>query len=181
MNPHFCKRQNVKAADYLGKESLSLVLPEDHASSIETVEKCFEGPNTTHWINLKKPCENGDFFTRWEFKLINDEEGNPFEILCVGHEITHLILKQKELQHLLDVASEQNQRLKNFTYIISHNIRSHVANIKGILSMDELISSEEERRMAWSILKKSAGSLDETLHSLNEIISIQSYTNLPSR
>lgn len=179
MNPYFCERQNIKAADYLGKGSLSLILIEDHASCMETVEKCFAEPNTSHWVNLKKPCKNGDFFTRWEFKLINDEEGNPFEILCVGHEITHLILKQKELQHLVDITSEQNERLKNFTYIISHNIRSDVANIIGILSMEELISSEEERRMTWSILKKSAVRLDETLHNLNDIISIQSHTNLP--
>lgn len=179
MNPYFCERQNIKAADYLGKGSLCLILPEDHASCMKTVEKCFAEPHCSHWVNLNKPCERGDFFTRWEFKLVNDEVGNPVEILCVGHEITHLILKQKELQQLVDITSEQNERLKNFTYIVSHNIRSHVANIVGILDIDDLMASEEERRMAWGILKESAASLDQTLHNLHEILSIQSHTNLP--
>ena len=179
MNPYFCKIQNIDAEDYLGKGSLIHILPEDHASCIETVEKCFAAPNTSHWVNLKKPSANGVLSTRWEFKLISDQEGNPAEILCVGHDITPLVVKQEELQNLVDITSGQNQRLKNFTYIISHNIRSHVANIVGILDIDDLIVSDDERILAWGILKKSAVSLDKTLHNLNDIISMQPYTKLP--
>lgn len=179
MNPFFCKMLNIKAEDYLGKESLSLILPEDHASCKETVKKCFAEPNTSHWVNLRKPYALGELSTQWEFKLTEDEEGKPLEIICVGHDITPLILKQEELQNLVDITSGQNKRLINFTYIISHNIRSHVANIIGILDIDGFMESEEESKMAWSLLKESAGSLDVTLHNLNEIISIQSYTNLP--
>ncbi|WP_158856038.1 PAS domain-containing sensor histidine kinase [Lunatibacter salilacus] len=181
MNPYFCEIHNIITGDYLGKESLSLIVPEDHVSCIETVQKCFAEPNVSHWVNLKKPCPNGELSTRWEFKLIKDPNGNPIEILCVGHDITPLILKQEELQNLVDITSKQNQRLKNFAYIISHNIRSHVANIIGILEAEDLMKNVEESKLAWSILKESAISLDDTLHNLNDIVSIQSSTNLPFR
>lgn len=179
MNPFFCKMLDIRAEDYLGKNSLSLILPDDHGICIQTVEKCFAEPNVSHWVNLRKPYSKGYLSTQWEFKLVLDPNGNPLEVVCVGHDITPLILKQEELQNLVDITSGQNKRLINFTYIISHNIRSHVANIIGIMDIDETFESEEENKLAWEIIKESAGSLDETLRNLNEIISIQSHTNLP--
>ncbi len=57
MNPFFNKMLGIKPENYLGKESLSLILPEDHQICKETVSKCFETPNTSHWVNLRKPYE----------------------------------------------------------------------------------------------------------------------------
>jgi len=179
MNPFFCKMLEIKSEDYIGKNSLGLIIPEDHEICIETVKKCFAEPNTSHWVNLRKPYAKGILSTQWEFKMVEDQASNMVEIVCVGHDITPLIIKQEELQQLVDVTSAQNKRLVNFTYIVSHNIRSHVANIIGIMNINESFEDEEENKMAWDIIKESAGSLDETLHNLNEIISMQSHTNLP--
>lgn len=179
MNPFFSKMLGINPEDYLGKESLSLILPEDHEICKDTVAKCFATPNTSHWVNLRKPYGKGALSTQWEFKLVLDESGKPLEILCVGHDITPLILKQEELQNLVDVTSGQNKRLINFTYIISHNVRSHVANIIGIVDIGEIAENEEENKLMWNLIKESADSLDETLYNLNEVVSIQSNTNLP--
>ena len=176
MNPFFCMMLGLKAEDWLGKESLSLVLPVDHQICVETVEKCFSEPKNTHWVILRKPAPSGIISTQWEFKLLCNDEGVPTEILCIGHDITPLMLKQQELQALVDVTSEQNKRLVNFTYIISHNIRSHVANIIGIINVME---DEEDSKLAWKMIKESTSSLDETIHNLNDIITVQSNTNLP--
>ena len=137
LNPFFCKMFSLKAEEWLGRESLSLIMPVDHAACIETVEKCFAAPENSFWVILRKPTPGGVLSTQWEFKILKDEEGNPFELLCIGHDITPLIMKQEELRSLVDVTAEQNKRLVNFTYIISHNIRSHVANILGILNISE--------------------------------------------
>ncbi|KEO75586.1 hypothetical protein EL17_00395 [Anditalea andensis] len=178
MNPFFCKMLSIREEDYLGKESLSLIMPVDHEVCKETVIKCFEDPEKSHWVILRKPVPNGVLSTQWEFKVLMDDEGQPAEILCIGHDITPLIIKQEELQSLVEVTAEQNKRLVNFTYIISHNIRSHVANIIGIIDLGNEEDIENSKEM-WSILQETAGNLDETLHNLNSIIAIQSQTNLP--
>ena len=137
MNPFFCKMLDVKAEDWLGKPSMGLIMMDDHAQCYETVMLCFSTPGVSHWVDLRKPIADGFLSTQWEFKLMSDDAGNPFEMLCVGHDITPLVKKQKELQHLVDITAEQNKRLINFTYIISHNIRSHVANMSGIIDVSD--------------------------------------------
>jgi len=176
LNPFFCKMLSIKPEDFLGKESLSLIMPVDHQACIETVTKCFENPGKSFWVILRKPIPEGILSTQWEFKLLMDEVGNPMELLCIGHDITPLILKQQELQSLVDITAEQNKRLVNFTYVISHNIRSHVANIIGIINISEDL---EDNKMVMDMLKGSTNSLDETITNLNEVISIQANTNLP--
>jgi PAS domain S-box-containing protein len=178
LNPFFCQRLNLKASDWIGKPSIELIIPEDHQLCIDTVTLCFADMGQSQWVILRKPTEKGIISTQWEFKVILDESGQPKEVLCIGHDITSLIIKQQELQALVEVTAEQNKKLLNFTYIVSHNIRSHVANIIGIIEVNE-IDTEEDRAMTWGIIKKSISSLDATIHNLNDIISIQSNTNLP--
>jgi len=181
LNPFFCHMLTVKSEDWIGRESLELVVAEDHQICFETVEKCFSASNETHWVILRKPLPNGSVIsTQWEFKMMKDENDNPVEIVCIGHDITPLIMKQQELQALVDITSAQNKQLVNFTYIISHNIRSHVANIIGIIDLNDT-DNEEDRAMTWSLIKRSAKSLDATIYNLSDIITIQSNTNLPTQ
>lgn len=176
LNPFFCKIFNLEPQEWLGKESLGLILPIDHAACIDTVEKCFADLHSSHWVTLRKPAPGGTLSTQWEFKILSDEYGLPSELLCIGHDITPLILKQEELLSLVNIAAEQNKRLVNFTYIISHNIRSHVANIIGILNISEDL---DDNKIALEMIQESTSGLAETLNHLNEIISIQAHTSLP--
>lgn len=176
LNPFFCKMLNLKAEDWIGRESLSLIMAVDHAACKETVSLCLADPESSNWVILRKPIPGGVISTQWEFKMLKDQDGNPNELLCIGHDITPLILKQEELRSLVDVAAEQNKRLINFTYIISHNIRSHVANIIGILDISEDLGDNE---LALSMIQESTSNLDQTLNNLSEIISIQAHTSLP--
>jgi PAS domain S-box-containing protein len=178
INPFFCKMLSVTPDEWIGKPSMGLILPFDHQICADTVAKCFLEPEKSHWVILRKPIPNGVLSTQWEFSLLADEDGAPKEVLCIGHDITPQVLKQEELQALVDITSQQNKRLVNFTYIISHNIRSHVANIIGIINLNS-DGDEEEKKMSWELIQSSTNSLDATIQNLNEVISIQSKTNLP--
>ncbi len=178
INPFFCKMLSVTPKDCIGKPSMDLVMPYDHQLCADTVAKCFQEPEKSHWVILRKPIPSGVLSTQWEFSILADENGNATEVLCIGHDITPQVLKQEELKALVDITSQQNKRLVNFTYIISHNIRSHVANIIGIINLNT-DGDEEEKKMCWDLIQSSSYSLDATIQNLNEVISIQSSTNLP--
>ena len=158
---------------------MSLIIPEDHQACLEAVNECFLFPQDSHWVILMKPVLNGILSTKWEFKILTNKEGFQSEILCIGHDISSLINMQEELEALIGLTSEQNKRLLNFTYVISHNIRSHLANILGIIYLNELNECEMDAKTAMGFIKKSSLSLDEAIRSLNKIISIQTITKLP--
>jgi PAS domain S-box-containing protein len=179
MNPFFCKMLSIKWEDWIGKYSMSLIIPEDHQICIDTVTACFAEPEISHWVILRKPVPKGIIATQWEFKMLTNDVGVPSEILCIGHDITSLVLRQEELEELVGITSDQNKRLVNFTYIISHNIRSHVANIIGLVNMNEADENDLDDKTALKFIKTSTNSLDATIRNLNEIISIQSNTKLP--
>jgi PAS domain S-box-containing protein len=178
INPYFCKMLRVSPEDWIGKPSMGLILPYDHQICFDTVAKCFQEPEKSHWVILRKPIPGGVLSTQWEFSLLLDDKGDAKEVLCIGHDITPQVLKQEELQALVEITSQQNNRLINFTYIISHNIRSHVANIIGIINLNT-DGDGEEKKMSWDLIQTSTNRLDETIQNLNEVISIQSNTNLP--
>jgi PAS domain S-box-containing protein len=179
MNPYFCLILGISKEDWIGRYSIELIVPEDHAICIETVEKCFAAPDVMQKAILRKPVANGIVInTQWEFSMLKDENGQLSEVLCIGHDITPLIQRQKDLQTLVDITAVQNKRLQDFTYIVSHNIRSHVANLSGILSITDM-KDEQSRNESFTLLKNVVGSLDETIYHLHDIISIQGNTNLP--
>lgn len=169
---------SIRAEDYLGANSLQLIIPEDHAVCLETIQKCMAQPGTPHWAMLRKPGIRGTITNQWEFRLLLDGQGNPVEFLCIGHDVTALVEKQQLLENQLMTIRQQNGRLQNFTHIISHNIRSHVANLTGIIDLTDM-DDEHDRRQSFGLMKSTVASLDETLGHLNEIISIQSGTDLP--
>ncbi len=85
-----------------------------------------------------------------------------------------------EIKKVLRELVDSNMRLRNFTHIISHNIRSHVANLMGILAtvdMDDTI----DRQMGLGMIKTTATALDTTIKNLHEIIKIQESTGLPQQ
>jgi signal transduction histidine kinase len=83
--------------------------------------------------------------------------------------------RQEELLHRANnKLNRQNEKLLNFSYIVSHNIRSHSSNIAGF---SQIISDGvKDPAMCKFVegLQKASESLDMTLRHLNELINIQS-------
>lgn len=97
----------------------------------------------------------------------------------IVQDITDAKQQNEALQNLVDITAAQNQRLLNFTYIVSHNIRSHVSNLIGVLGLLEEAKDTAQEKHFLGLLRLSTTKLDETLHNLNEVISIQSNPNQP--
>lgn len=92
--------------------------------------------------------------------------------IVVLHPLDELMEKQASLQRLVDLSSDQNKRLQNFAYIVSHNIRSHAANISSLVELLNSSSSTEDQEQFKTMLKKSSTQLDETIMHLNDVISL---------
>ncbi len=112
------------------------------------------------------------------------------DIVSVHHEVDGTILrgimidvtKHKEadvdLHNSLQLVNEQKKRLMNFSYIVSHNLRSHNANIQSIINLVEMADSDAERLELISHLKTVSDSLNETMKHLGDLVNIQTNITL---
>ncbi|MFD0941913.1 PAS domain-containing protein [Pedobacter boryungensis] len=101
------------------------------------------------------------------------EAGQPVKLRGIMIDITNQKHAEEALNKSFQLVTEQNKRLLNFSYIVSHNLRSHSSNIQGISTLIESAKTEEDRDEMIQLLKTVANNLNETLFNLNNIINIQ--------
>lgn len=178
VNNAFEKMTEYSLEEVIGKEQKDLL----------------SGTNT-NWNMIHKMMDSTKKFEPVNATLLNyTKSGKPiwfdisltpvfddFEVctnfIDVKKDATERVEKHQQLQELTKITYVQNERLLNFTYIISHNIRSHSANISGIVNLIEVSENLEEKETFFQMLKISTNNLEETIQNLNEIISIQSNSN----
>lgn len=105
---------------------------------------------------------------------IYNEQGELSGYMGVGTDITELKQVENEMKTLLTITREQNNRLRNFAHIISHNLRSHTSNFEMILNL----FSEENKQLNndpyLQMLHQSSSKLKETINNLNEVVLLNS-------
>lgn len=118
----------------------------------------------------------------WIRDIINFvfENDVPVSSRGIMIDITKTKQAENDLSSSLDLVTEQNKRLLNFSYIVSHNLRSHSSNIESITSLIEFSESEEETLEMVQLLKKVTQSLNDTMHNLNEVVNIKANINIVS-
>lgn len=155
----------------------TLIHPEDFKSFQSLLNKAIQNPrqpilgDPVRLINKK-----GEW--RWAESTITNFLEDPNINGIVGN--FRDISEKKEAEILLDrtyqTVMEQNRRLLNFSYIVSHNLRSHSSNIQAILNLYNTTKLEDEKLNYISLLSKVGNALNLTLDDLNEVVSIN--TNL---
>ncbi|MFO7720304.1 MAG: PAS domain S-box protein [Gillisia sp.] len=107
-----------------------------------------------------------------------NEGKTPTTHIALIEDIHDKKMAETHLKSSYEMVMKQNKRLLNFSYIVSHNLRSHSSNIKSILSLYEDSNDYEERESYFGMLEKVSAALNQTLYDLNEVVSIQSNLDL---
>ena len=127
-------------------------------------------------LNYNKKKEK--YWFELNISTVFDSKNNFLNFVGVGRNVTSRIEKELELKHLLDVTSSQNNKLYNFTHIVSHNIRSHASNLSMVIDLIESTEDISEKLSYFDLFKEGTEKLSETIEYLNEIITIQQKTNI---
>lgn len=106
-----------------------------------------------------------------EFKY--NEHGEPIVMFGSAQDITESKQLEIDLNNSIKIAEEQNKRLLNFSYIVSHNLRMHTVNIQSLLELIEETEGEEEKQEIIGLLTTASNLLSETMLHLNEVVNIQ--------
>jgi len=93
-------------------------------------------------------------------------------------DVTPLKLMEIELLRSNKKVQEQNERLLNFSNIVSHNLKSHSNNLASILHAFSTASSEEDKSKMFDFLKSISKGFSSTVSHLNEITKSQNLAKL---
>lgn len=89
--------------------------------------------------------------------------------IAVETDVTEKRKVEEEQQLLLNLTQSQNQRLQNFAYIVSHNLRSHSGNIKALMDMIFHDKPDLKEYQLAQMMRHSTDNLFETIDHLAEV------------
>ena len=108
-------------------------------------------------------------------------DGSAYGLVGISMDITELKQKEEKLKALISVTSSQNEKLINFAHIVSHNLRSHTANFSMLLNFLTEENDQVEKENIMRMLTNASESLMETIDNLNEVVDINSKTELKKK
>ncbi len=178
VNPKFEKITGYFFNEVIGKNPRILksgeITSEVYKNLWEKITSGFEWRGEFH--NKKK---NGELY--WEMASISpvkNSQGKITHFIAVKEDITEAKKAQESLKEMAAELAQQNKYLEQFAYIISHNLRSPVANIIGIANMlKEADLTKHEQEVMMEGLSFSVKKLDEVIVDLNNILQIKKEVN----
>jgi PAS domain S-box-containing protein len=150
-------------------EWLSYVHPDDVQNVKSTIENQLQ-KKENHTIEHRIIRKDGLMkYVRLIVHYEYNKDISVFNLFGIIQDITESKAYENKLKKLLEITEKQNKSLQNFAYIVSHNIRSHSANISGL---SDLIHNENSNNVS-ELLVQSSHKLSETINNLNSIITMQ--------
>jgi PAS domain S-box-containing protein len=152
----------------------SSIHPDDLQGTLNEVKAALEGSDDYHTtFRIIWPNEEVHYMEGHAIILRNDE-GKAVRMIGLSRDITNQkeseILKEKISADIL----QRNKDLQQFTYIVSHNLRAPVANIKGLTeSLMTTNPDENEKEELIFNLAASVSKLNRVILDMNQILQIK--------
>jgi PAS domain S-box-containing protein len=155
-----------------------------HPDDIKKVNNAFkesyinQKPNSVEHRVINKKKETKYILEIWN--VITDEKGIPVRAIGTCQDITERKKLENETFEMIRQLQIKNNDLNQFAYIVSHNLRSHIAKIQGLMFLVEKdIDNKANNPELLKIILNEVNGLDIVIRDLNEILTIQDSGNKP--
>ncbi|MBS1526562.1 MAG: PAS domain-containing protein [Bacteroidetes bacterium] len=122
---------------------------------------------------LFRTARNNVIWLRAKGLAVIDDFGQCVTVRCIFQNIDYIKKKELEVQNAVNLMSDQNKRLQNFAYIVSHNLRSHTGNLEFMVNLFEQMEENDDRKEIFNHIRSISNSLNTTIEHLSEIVKIQ--------
>lgn len=122
---------------------------------------------------LFRTAKNNVIWVRSKGVPVLNDLGKCIKLRGIFQDIDSIKKKGITLQSSINLLDDQNKRLQNFAYIVSHNLRSHAGNLKFMVNLFEESNLTDDRTEIFSHIKTISESLSATMGHLDEIVKMQ--------
>lgn len=106
--------------------------------------------------------------------VTRDVNGKHIRIIGTIIDIDKRKKQESNITEKQSVIKKQNEKLKNFAFIATHNLKSHAANFESLLNFYDEAKNDNEKKEVIDYLKTISNSLTKTIKGLNRIVSTES-------
>lgn len=157
-----------------------IVHPDDLEKYAKVLNDHFEGETSFYEIFHRVLTSNKKY--KWilnKGKVIErDSNSKPTKVIGIHTDVSSQKEKELELMRKMELYSEENDRLLNFSHIVSHNLNSHAGNFKLLLDMIDLEENFAQKRETMKYLRTVSNDLNRTIEDLSQIINIQNNADI---
>ena len=181
VNKSECTYLGKKAEDIVGRTDFEFYTNE--VANISREEDLAVMKNLTPMIGKEtKSTLNGKatYFLTSKIPYF-DLDGKVCGLIGMSLDITSMKKKEEQLRNLIDVVSNQNQKLISFAHIVSHNLRSHSANFSMLLEFLNSEKDADERKRIIAMLSQASDNLLETLSNLNQVVDVNTNASVTKK
>lgn len=153
--------------------------PNDNEENGILMQKLLQGEIREYSLEKRALKKDGSiYWVKLTVSPLWQPGDEPTSHISIIEDITKNKEAELQLNKSYKMLVDQNKRLVNFSYIISHDLRSHSSNIQSILDLYEISELQEDRDNYIELLSKVTANLNQTLQHLNEVVSIQNNPDL---
>ncbi|TYB72618.1 PAS domain-containing protein [Bizionia saleffrena] len=153
-----------------------LIHPDDRYKYHKDFNDHIQGLKPYYVSKHRIKCKNGAY--KWILDkgqvVERDADGNYVRFIGTHIDITDQVETEIKINDALNIATEQNTKLKNFAHIVTHNLKEHAANFESLLGFYDEAEDDTEKNEVINHLNQVAGSLNNTITNLKQIVSVQS-------
>ena len=169
-NQRFSSSYAVVSGIKMRKKSnfIQLLLDDRRHTVKASFEKVRETKTAFEYETTYTPGNDNFYFNIVIMPVI--DRGKVIGFCLSAYDITRRKLMELERQKMIDDLVQRNTDLEQFSYIVSHNLRAPIANIKGLLNLLATPIDETTTRNMLGGIDMAAQRVDEVIHDLNHIL-----------
>ncbi|PJJ84880.1 PAS domain S-box protein [Mucilaginibacter auburnensis] len=144
------------------------------------IKRAIERANHGEVVNYETVYELADGNTEWyevRWRKVFDESVQSPGVILTFKNITEKKNQEKQNNKITADLVQRNKDLEQFAYIVSHNLRAPVANIKGLLNLNAINPDDSDGIETLNALKTSVNNLDRVIADLNQVLQVSSQFN----
>lgn len=166
-----------KREDVIGTSAFELVLPEFRDLLKRTIDTVFESC-TVENLQLQG-YGNGKSIEWYDVSIgpVKNDTGKVASIILLAQNVTDKKQNEQERERLIKEINNRYNELMQFNYIVSHNLRSPIANILGMSYILNPSTPPEDVKQIFDYIMQSAESIDTLIKDLNDVLTARSPLN----
>ncbi|WP_323026865.1 sensor histidine kinase [Gelidibacter japonicus] len=151
------------------------VHPEDKEKYFQDFQDHLKGLKPMYENEHRVLCDDGSYkWIRDRGRIVEwDEDNAPKRIIGTHIDITTQKQQEQSVNDALIIATEHNNKLKNFAYIVTHNLKQHTANFESLMDFYYESDDPNEKEEIMGHLKTLSQCLKKTIANLNEVVHVQ--------